>query len=53
MPLRGWATISTLITTAKLNDVEPQAWLTDILQRLTDGHPQSYWRRARPWTYRQ
>ncbi len=27
-----WATIATLITTAKLNDVEPEAWLTDILQ---------------------
>ena len=28
----------TLIETAKLNDVDPQAWLTDVLARLPD-HP--------------
>jgi hypothetical protein len=26
----------TLIETAKLNSVDPQAWLTDILARLAD-----------------
>jgi hypothetical protein len=31
---RHWATIATLIQTAKLNDVEPSAWLTDALQRI-------------------
>ncbi|MCE8519847.1 IS66 family transposase [Ruegeria pomeroyi] len=46
-----WATISTLITTAKLNDVEPQAWLTDILQRLTDGHPINRIDELLPWNW--
>ena len=34
-----WATICSLIATAKLNNVEPFAWLRDVLQRMTDGHP--------------
>jgi len=32
------AAIYTLIETAKLNDVDPQAWLADVLARLPD-HP--------------
>lgn len=46
-----WATISSLITTAKLNDVEPQAWITDILQRLTDGHPINRIDELLPWNW--
>lgn len=34
-----WAVISSLITTCKLNDVEPYAY--DVLQRMVDGHRQS------------
>ena len=34
---RDWATFSSLINTARLNDVDPQAWLTDALQRLVSG----------------
>jgi transposase len=30
------AAIYTLIQTAKLNDVDPPAWLTDVLARLPD-----------------
>jgi transposase len=32
------AAIYTLIQTARLNDVDPQAWLADVLARLQD-HP--------------
>lgn len=46
-----WATISTLITTAKLNDVEPQAWISDVLQRLTDGHPTNRIDDLLPWNW--
>lgn len=46
-----WATISTLITTAKLNDVEPQAWITDVLQRMTDGHPINRVDELLPWNW--
>ena len=28
---RHWAIVSTLIQSAKLNNVEPLAWLTDVL----------------------
>ena len=30
------AVMATLITTAKLNDVDPQAWLADVLARIAD-----------------
>ena len=32
------AIMYTLIQTAKLNDVDPQAWLADVLARIAD-HP--------------
>ena len=34
------AAMYTLIVTAKLNDVDPQAWLADVLRRI-DDHPAS------------
>jgi hypothetical protein len=30
------AAVTTLITTAKPNDVDPQAWLADVLARIND-----------------
>jgi transposase len=30
------AVMATLITTAKLNDIDPQAWLADVLGRIND-----------------
>jgi transposase len=35
---RRAAAMYTLIETAKLNDIDPQAWLADVLARLPD-HP--------------
>lgn len=34
---RHWATVATLIQTAKLNHVDPLAWLTDVLERIVTG----------------
>ena len=34
---RHWAIIATLIQTAKLNSVDPLAWLTDVLERIVSG----------------
>jgi transposase len=34
---RHWAIAMTLIETAKLNGVEPMAWLTDALERIVSG----------------
>jgi hypothetical protein len=40
----------TLIETAKLNGVDPQAWLTDILARLAD-HKITKLEELMPWSY--
>jgi hypothetical protein len=42
------AAIHTLIETAKLNDVDPQAWLADVLARLQD-HPARRIAELLPW----
>ncbi len=34
---RHWALAMTLIQTAKLNGVDPMAWLTDVLERVVSG----------------
>ena len=34
---RRWAIANTLIQSCKLNDVEPLAYLTDVLQRIVSG----------------
>jgi transposase len=39
---RHWATVATLIHTAKLNDVDPLAWLTDVLERIVAGHTRQH-----------
>ena len=39
---RHWAIIATLIQTAKLNDVEPLAWLTDVLERIVSGRTKQH-----------
>ena len=38
----------TLIGTAKLNDVDPQAWLADVLERIADL-PQTRLQELLPW----
>ena len=35
---RRAAALYSLIDTAKLNDIDPQAWLADVLRRIND-HP--------------
>ena len=42
----------TLIQTAKLNDIDPQAWLADVLARIADI-PQSRLCELLPWNWRQ
>jgi len=34
---KHWAIVATLIQTAKLNEVDPLAWLTDVLKRIVSG----------------
>jgi len=40
----------TLIETAKLNDVDPQAWLTDVLGRIAE-HTITKLDELMPWRY--
>jgi len=41
-----------LIVTAKLNDVDPQAWLADVLARIV-GHPVQKIDELMPWNWRK
>jgi transposase len=49
---RRAAAMYTLIQTAKLNDIDPQAWLADVLARLPD-HPAKRLSELLPWNWRQ
>jgi hypothetical protein len=41
-----------LITTAKLNDVDPRAWLADVLARIA-GHPATRLHELLPWKWQR
>ena len=45
------AAMATLITTAKLNDIDPQAWLADVLARINDL-PQTRLAELLPWNWK-
>src|SRR5690242_21663552 len=44
------AAMYSLITTAKMNDVDPQAWLADVLSRIAD-HPAQRIDELLPWNW--
>lgn len=46
------AAIYSLIATAKLNDIDPEAWLADVLRRIND-HPASMLDELLPWNWRK
>ena len=48
---RNWAMIASLIETAKLNKVEPHAYLTNTLQAIVAGHKQSDIEQLLPWNH--
>ena len=43
------AAIYSLLETAKLNGVDPEAWLRDMLTRVADGHPVNRGTELAPW----
>ena len=45
------AAMYSLIVTAKMNDIDPQAWLADVLARIA-GHPASQLDELLPWNWR-
>jgi transposase len=50
---RHWALAMTLIQTAKLNGVNPMAWLTDVLERVVSGRTKAHeLHTLLPWNWR-
>ena len=47
-----WAIIASLLETAKLNGVEPYAYLKDVLDRMSHGHPMSQIDDLLPWNWK-
>ena len=45
------AAVYTLIETARLNDVDPRAWIADVLARIND-HPASRLDQLLPWNWK-
>jgi transposase len=46
-----WAVIASLIETCKLLGVEPHGYLTDVITRIVNGHPQTRLDDLVPWAY--
>ena len=50
---RHWAIVASLVATAKLNGVEPLAWLTDVLERVVSGRTKTHeLERLLPWAWK-
>jgi transposase len=47
-----WATLCSLIETAKLNDVEPYEYLRDVLTRMVGVHPINRLDELLPWAWK-
>ena len=48
-----WAIIASAIGTRKINDVDPLGYLTDVITRIVNGHPNSDIDQLLPWAYRK
>lgn len=46
-----WAIIASLIETCKLNALDPQGYLTDVISRIANGHSNSRIDEFLPWFY--
>ena len=46
------AVIASLTETCKLNDIDPLAYLSDVLIRIVNGHPNRDIDQLLPWAYR-
>jgi transposase len=47
-----WAVLCSLVETCKLNDVEPYAYLHDVLARMVDGHAINRLDELLPWAWK-
>ena len=46
-----WAIIASLVETCKLNAIDPQSYLADVITRIVNGHPNSHIDELLPWAY--
>jgi transposase len=46
-----WVTLASLIETCKLNSIDPQVYLADILARIANNHPITRINELLPWTW--
>lgn len=49
---RTWATVATLLQTAKMNGVDPLDWLSQTLTRIAQGWPASEIEALMPWNFK-
>ena len=47
----NWACVASLIETCKLNDVEPQAYIADVLDKLVNLWPAPRIDELMPWAW--
>lgn len=48
-----WAILASLVNTAKLNDIDPELWLADVLERIVSGAtPINRLDTLLPWTWK-
>ena len=47
----NWAVLASLIETCKLHDVNPEAWLADVLTKLVDNWPNNRLAELTPWAW--
>jgi hypothetical protein len=47
----NWACVASLIETAKLNGLNPQAYLADVLTKLVNGWPMKKLDQLLPWAW--
>ncbi len=46
-----WAVVASLVETCKLDGVDPQAYLVDVITRIVAGRPRSQIDNLLPWDY--
>ena len=49
---QNWAMLASLIETCKLNEIDPQKWLTSNMHAIVSGHKQAQINDLIPWNYK-
>jgi transposase len=49
----NWAVVASLVETCKLNGVDPEVYMADVLTKIVEGHLASKLDELMPWAYAQ